>query len=466
MAKKEKGKEPAVKKVLHSDYQIRWKNFRRFEDTGWITLRPITLLIGANNSGKSSVLSPLLLLSQTISSSDSEAPLIPRGRLVDVGNYKDFINSHDESRELFLGLRFHSHRPEKGKIGKVGDYPPGAIELTFARGDEPQHLILKKYEVFDIFGRPYFSRALMPDGKYSLEGNISLKKMSAAEKAAITDASPVNFLFSPNQVLYALETPEDSDERVKVMKFSEPFSHYLRAVGFAFSAVRGLFKSMSYVGPLRRKIQRYYRVSAETPHTVGPQGENAPNLFRRQRAKHQPELNRWIKAFEFGDSLVCESVTDDLFKLSLQNGSETTNVADVGFGASQVLPLIIQALAAPEDSLTLAEQPEIHLNPRLQCVLAELFVQMAGAGHRVLVETHSEHLLTRLRTLVASGGISQHDVAVYFVERDGAASTIRQVEINENGHIDKASWPKGFFDDALRESLALASAQSKIARRH
>jgi len=446
--------------LVHTNYELRWKNYRRFKDTGWLTIRPVTVLIGPNNSGKSSVLAPLLLLNQTIASSDSEAPLVTRGRLVDVGNYRDFVHKHDYSNELFFGVRFHTHKlPKRAK--RVGAYPPGAVEIALSQGKEPQQLRLNKYELFDIFARPYVGRALRGDGTYSLDGVISFDKMTDHEKKAIASSRPVNFLFSPNQTLYSLELPDKPDEQTRPTRFSEAFSHYLQAVGFAYSEVRSLFQNLSYVGPLRRKIQRYYRVAAETPATVGPQGENAPHLFRRNRRNLQAEVNAWVKQFEFGDSLSCNQLTDDLFQLVLKNGSEETNLADVGFGASQVLPLIIQALAAPRDSLTLAEQPEIHLNPRLQCVLADLFVHMANSGHRVLLETHSEHLLTRLRRLVASGDIGASDVALYFVEREGADSTIKEVPIQRNGHIDANVWPRGFFEDALRESLALATAQAR-----
>ncbi|WP_081499584.1 AAA family ATPase [Polaromonas sp. CF318] len=135
---------------LHSNYEIRWKNFRRFEDTGWVELKPLTILLGSNNAGKSSIISPLLLLSQTLESKDSEVPLLPFGPLIDLGTYKDFVHTHDVNRELFFGMRFHSHSTSS-KIKKVGTYPPGGIELTFSAGSTPERMSLKRFEVTDIF---------------------------------------------------------------------------------------------------------------------------------------------------------------------------------------------------------------------------------------------------------------------------------------------------------------------------
>ena len=446
-------------KKLHSNYQIRWKNYRRFEDTNWLTLTPLTVLLGANNGGKSSVLSPLLLLSQTLGSHDSEAPLVPFGPLIDLGNYRDFIHQHDTSRELFFGLRFHSHEP-KGKVKPVGTYAPGGIELTFTAGEQPQQVTLKKFEVSDIYNRTYFSR-VAKDKHFELSGVISTAGMTEMERHAVHSATPMNYMFSPSDVLYELDKQKEQDKETKTKAFSGDFSHYLKAIGFTQALIRNVFDNLSYVGPLRARLSRFYRVSAEMPETVGAQGEHAANLFRRKASTLKNEINRWVKAFEFGDQLRYKSLTDDLFQLTFVTGTEETNIADAGFGASQVLPLIIQAVAAPEDSLTLAEQPEIHLNPRLQCVLADLFVEMATTGHRVLVETHSEHLIVRLRRLVAEGKIPAEDVSLYFVEKTGGESKIRRISLEENGSIDASTWPSGFFDDSLRESLALATAQAQ-----
>jgi predicted ATPase len=116
--------------------------------------------------------------------------------------------------------------------------------------------------------------------------------------------------------------------------------------------------------------------------------------------------------------------------------------------------------------LTIAEQPEIHLNPRLQYLLADLLVEMANSDHRVIVETHSEHLLLRLRRLVADGKIKHDKVAIYFVEKMDGVSRVRPIDLKGNGHIPPETWPKGFFEESLGESLALAASQSRKLRKH
>lgn len=448
--------------ILHTNYQIRWKNYRRFADTEWLTLKPLTILLGANNGGKTSILSPLLLLAQTINSNDGEVPLVPFGPLIDLGTYKDLVHQHDTSREITFGVRFHTH-DAKRKLKTVGSYPPGGLELVFTSGAKPEQISLKKATVTDIYNRPYFTRIAKGDG-FTLDGAIQFDKMTSAEKEAIIKVGPQNFLFPPNDLFFELDRP-NKDAQASSTAFSKEFSHYLRATGFTYSLFRAIFGQLSYIGPLRAKPCRFYRVSPELPDTVGAQGEHAAVLFRRRAAKLKPSVDEWVRRFEFGNELRYKPLTDDLFQLTFQSDTEETNVADAGFGASQVLPLIIQAVAAPHDSLTLAEQPEIHLNPRLQCILADLFVQMATSGHRVVVETHSEHLVVRLRRLIAEKKIQASDVALYFVEKNRGASTIREIPIQPNGAIDREEWPNGFFEDGLREALALATAQSTPPRR-
>ena len=99
----------------------------------------------------------------------------------------------------------------------------------------------------------------------------------------------------------------------------------------------------------------------------------------------------------------------------------------------------------------------------MQGTLADLFVDIANAGQRVVIETHSEHLLLRLRRLVAEGQITPEQVALYFVEREDEDRRFARFSIESNGHIPREEWPKEFFHDALRESLALASAK-QVAR--
>jgi len=448
--------------ALHTDYYVRWKNFRAFPDTDWIVIKPLTILIGPNNAGKTSMTAPLLLMAQTSSSEDISSPLVTRGGLFDAGNYADLIHSRNKGKDLFLGFRYHVHPPGKRKISKVGTYPPGAAELTFAWDRKNNGIILKQCRVFDFYARLMLEQRRLSNGQYRLKGR-NLEGMTLAERFAISSARLTNFFFSVAATMSAYDRRvRGEDAKRKQRRHTHAFQEYLSIIGFMMSEMRGVLAALSYIGPIRERPRRYYEVKNEGPLSVGPRGENAPDLLRRRFNSIRSGINRWVRAFEFGDRLLLEDLSDSLFTLCFARSkrAQTISIADAGFGASQVLPLVVQALTGSRGSLTIAEQPEIHLNPRLQCVLGDLLCEMANADQRVVVETHSEHLLLTVRRLVAEKKITSDKVAIYYIEGAGGKASIRSIPLTSNGGVPEKHWPKGFFEDGLREALALASAQT------
>lgn len=181
-----------------------------------------------------------------------------------------------------------------------------------------------------------------------------------------------------------------------------------------------------------------------------------------ERPADGDEVHEWLRRFGFRERVVLEPTGFGGFSLLLAaDGDARTSFIDTGFGMSQVLPLIVQGVTAAPRKWIITEQPEIHLNPRLQAELPDLFISWVRDGSGVLVETHSEHFLLRLRRLVAAGEIDAAQVALYFVEREDGASQVREIPIEESGRIDPSSWPHGFFEDSLREALTLAQLQAK-----
>jgi predicted ATPase len=248
---------------------------------------------------------------------------------------------------------------------------------------------------------------------------------------------------------------------MKSWDFSKGFVRFLSVISYNLSKIDTYFGDLSFIGPIREYPHRIYEITNETINTVGPMGENTPNLLKKN--KDNEKLNYWIKKFGFGDRLIFKQQFSNTYTIRFENNNSDkyTSIANAGFGASQVLPLIVQSLISPKNTITIAEQPEIHLNPRIQCELADLFVEMGNNGQTIIVETHSEHLLLRLRRLIAEKKIDSDKVALYFIENNAGNSTIKNINILQNGNIDGKDWPKGFFADSLKESIALATAQSK-----
>lgn len=145
-------------------------------------------------------------------------------------------------------------------------------------------------------------------------------------------------------------------------------------------------------------------------------------------------------------------------------------ITDVGFGISQVLPVLVQCFYVPHNSTILFEQPEIHLHPSVQSHLADLFIEAIHAREegkprntQLIVESHSEHLIRRLQRRIAEEQLSPKDVAIYFVSQAGGASKIEELKIDAYGNI--SNWPENFFGDEFEDvaAMALKAAERKRA---
>jgi predicted ATPase len=142
------------------------------------------------------------------------------------------------------------------------------------------------------------------------------------------------------------------------------------------------------------------------------------------------------------------------------------NLADVGFGVSQVLPVLVQLLYVERDATLIFEQPELHLHPRVQSELADLFIetiQMRQDGEprgiQCLVESHSEHFLRRLQRRIAEGKLAPDQTALYFCKPGPDGSTIEELKLDEFGNI--SNWPEHFFGDEVGDLAAMTEAAMK-----
>jgi predicted ATPase len=134
------------------------------------------------------------------------------------------------------------------------------------------------------------------------------------------------------------------------------------------------------------------------------------------------------------------------------------NYADSCFGLSQLFPLLVQSIYSNANDIIILEQPELHLNPSLESLLADFFVDMINKKKYFIIETHSEYLLLRLRTYIKKGMINNKKMALYFSENIKGNSEIRKINIDENGDFPNNDWPVGFFEESLAENLMFATA--------
>ena len=218
-------------------------------------------------------------------------------------------------------------------------------------------------------------------------------------------------------------------------------------------------------------------------YPVASVGETFPGTFENYIAS---VVSSWTheasdKLKELGDDLSTLGLTwkvmaqhlDDtqielrvgrLVKSKRGGGKDLVNIADVGLGVSQSLPVAVSLLAARTNQLVYIEQPEIHLHPRAQVAMARLLAKAAKRGVRVVVESHSSLLLLGVQSLVAEGELNPADVALHWFERDDETgeTTVRSAELDDAGRF--GDWPEDFGDVELElESRYLSAAESKLA---
>jgi hypothetical protein len=237
-----------------------------------------------------------------------------------------------------------------------------------------------------------------------------------------------------------------------------------------------------YLGPLRQNPSRRYSWQGSTPSDVGVAGERAVEALLASRARRNPRTNtrrydkrgyavrritveehvaQWLKELDLLQSFDVEQLAGiDIYRVMVQrhDGSSRVSLADVGFGVSQVLPVLVLLAYVPEGSTVVLEQPELHLHPAVHAGLADIILEVSAIRKiQVIVESHSEHLLRRLQRRVAEGKAKTDDIALFFCEYNNGESSLKRLDLSELGQI--RNWPDGFFGDLMAESVAMVTAQ-------
>jgi predicted ATPase len=163
-------------------------------------------------------------------------------------------------------------------------------------------------------------------------------------------------------------------------------------------------------------------------------------------------VSYWLKRMKVAEKLEVKQIgRSSRYEVVVHRDGVIANLRDVGIGVSQVLPVLTVAFFAPPGSTVLLEEPEIHLHPLAQSVLAELFVEVSKKRKvQFIVETHSEHLFRRMQTLLAKGKTKAEDCAMCFVEKGKKGAKLRLLELDEFGRV--TNWPDHFFGDAMGET--------------
>jgi predicted ATPase len=431
---------------------IRLQRFKGYLDSGWIDLRPpILLLLGANSAGKSALLNALLMLKQSIEDMNYENPFVFYAKKgIDIGSFEDAVFRHEVNVKKPMGFSF-SVEVEKdfSEFGlSKGDSVLLSIKVAYN----------KKRRTNVVIG---FDMVRGSDRKCIL----SMRRISTSLTAKTIFKSDFFDAFDDMQIVWynfipTIPPTETKESESKLLRELVELNRYI-----AVQIIDHL-RYIVHVGPLRQEPERTYQFTGETPRDVGGDGGDALKILflDKYSASSQNligDVNQWLE--KMGYVLEWDVLKGGMAHLMLKDESGIQiNLKDVGFGISQLLPVLIQGYVAEEEQTILMEQPEIHLHPRAQANLGDLFIAFAEQKKSLIVETHSEHLMLRLRRRIAEQRIPKEMVGIYFVEWKDGESVISRIELDDYGQM--VNVPEGFktfFSDDFEETMRITEEIAK-----
>lgn len=561
--------------------KISFQNYKAFEK-GEIKLKPITILLGANSVGKSSIINLILMLQQTANSTNYKSALRLHGENISMGecenifrnkkiennividfdfkseNLRDLLRKelfNEFISQLFQPIQFLSRFPDNeikdsinielkqfiNKRREIDDkiYHSKDAFIKLLNAIETLNNDIEKTRKSSDLIRYYLKRneGIIINEKNTLESiydylfeikkikddtfklsfelcNVKSNKEDVLKMCQVCLSSNnknilhFNFTFNQNNSGYKdiIITSEFSTQKELLdRKAKEEFLKFVNYNSTIFSWVpiynknRDFFyrsindeefsivtqiiiqiienaivtiknqftrELVNHVSPLRAHPKRYYFLDKANINTVlDTLDGNSLTEILKENAIVKNKVNTWLKTF--GLHVDVSTLQDVIHKLKIQQNTLDLDITDVGFGISQILPVIVQGFLSFDGSLTMIEQPEIHLHPKMQADLADLFIDVVvgsspqkfgfnkktlpTARKYLLIETHSEYFLRRLRRRISEGKIHAQDVAIYFVvppKDKNSSAEIQEKEVSEDGAFE---WPQDFYAEELKK---------------
>ena len=411
--------------------ELRAQNFKSWQDTGDLRFAPLTGFFGANSAGKTSILQVLLMLKQTAECpSDWNEPLYfgDEHSLANLGSFDDVI--HRSGNGKSLGISVSWQLPEKTVL--VNTYEFDTLNFCFN----------------------FYNKSV---GKFSYQAGEHL------------------FGISPDGPYHRITSPIGGGDHVKSIfrcygiRDMSTSSPRIRLIQQLFSGLEktfeNLFTRIHYLGPLREHPRHQYTWEGDHPADVGQHGEKAiPALLsgRVQLRSIEKKILEWLQRLGLIDSYRLEPNLSERgryeFYVTKHKDGPEVRLTDVGFGISQVLPVLTHCYHPPEGSILILEQPEVHLHPKAQSELADVLIDVAkNRNIQIIFESHSEHLLHRLMRRIAEEQLSAEDTAFYSFQINEGVSEIEQLKLDEYGNI--SNWPQDFFGDVTGDLIKQTKAE-------
>ncbi len=447
---REKEKPQIDKNKFTSLYLENFKGFIQKEEEkqceNTIKIRPITLIYGPNSFGKSSILQSLLLLNQTVNEGGDYKTvcLLPKGSTVNLGTFSDLINKNDTSKELRIdiSLPFNHYFDNENISAKQDTSLLTKLYFSYYFKLTKGHTILSK---IDIWAKiiDYCNTDTIVETPKKLIYTLELK---SNQNNVYTIIRHYRNDIAPDEVFLG-----DSGQKQELKKIS-----FFRLEEFLveepFKQIEEILQNLVYVSSFRIQPERVFIPEQNRRDYVGKNGEYTAEILYDKELKKN--INYWLKEIA-GYELSEDNGNDKVKSINLNDEKthiQKINLLDLGSGIAQVLPIITQAFKS-ENNTILVEEPEIHLHPKAQATLGEMFAVAAKERNNTFViETHSENLLLRLERLIRQGKLSKDDVSVIYVDKNENGSYCIPLILDNEGDITNINEvPDGFFEEGFNE---------------
>ena len=433
-------------------------SFRCFNHVSPVDIRPLTLLVGENSTGKSSFLAGVRFVNELFergaNPSFNKDPY-SLGSFKDIAHYRGRKagRSTHFSFSVSANISLRGPRSSNGPRSRNID-----VKLTFKEVESQPSI-----SSFAFTSGEYKAQILVGDTteiSFQTPGMnepriISEEIRAPFPRREFSNLNAVSFLLNDLPYMLYSQGVRRAPAASKIpQKVFEEFNNVLRATMTSFPPL--IFAG----APVRTKPARTYDNIEEAP---SPEGSHIPYLLARLKAFKTDDWKSLREHLvEFGDAAGLFSDIDvkkfgpspgSPFRIAVKVAGPASNLVDVGYGVSQSLPVIVETLQASRGSMFLLQQPEVHLHPRAQAALGSYLGTIAKQrGLTIVVETHSDFLIDRVRMDVRDNkGLDPDSVCILFFERTGLDVTVHQLEIDRKGNILGA--PAAYRDFFLQEQM-------------
>lgn len=487
-------------------------NFKGYRGTHKIPLKPLTILVGSNSAGKSSLMKSILTMSQVAQKQRklNDLSLELHGKLAKCGTYDETLNDNSEKNffSIKYGVNLESallqearNESKRNDIKSFHEekFPGADYEVEFKFGKHPDSNLLANFLGLNIdFGE---FNLIKTQGIYSTNTDAQKRKDFARAREYISSGRPLKNVRITTEVVFpdtedlwddddkeAMERQDDIVKRLEkepnpAVKMDPDFQFYCFAgqgfpwwihannfvlrknIGWANNISAFVTRTVSqiiYLGPLREEHSRESKIASSSSNRIGIKGEKLPGMLhsRNENKEIMNKFHSHLSNMGIADKIITretmverngEMSPSGFIRMYVEdcNGNER-HISDMGTGVGQVAPIVFECILR-RNRLILIEQPEVHLHPKAQSELGDLFIDSLEEGNQLIVETHSSTMIERIRRRIREGEISHNDVNIIYLKSSKKGTEVIPIGFESDGDFD-SPWPEDtFFGEREKE---------------